>query len=542
MNEGFFKMERPENEPCKLYKAGSPEQIALMAEVERQSKEVVEIPVIINGKEIFTDDVIDIVEPHNHSHVIAHLHRGGEKELKEAIDGTQKVAKEWADMPWENRAAVFLRAGELMSVNGPYRNKMLAATMLGQSKNMWEAEIDIAELCDFMRFDSWGLQEIYKGQPGPTPGALNRLEYRPLEGFVAALTPFNFTSIGGNLPSAPAIAGGVSVWKPSTTSSLANYYFFKVLQAAGLPDGVINFVPSKGTDYSKYVITDPRMAGFHFTGSTGVFNSVWREVGSHIERYHSYPRLVGETGGKDFIFADPSANVDALLSGMMRAAFSYAGQKCSAASRAYIPASIWPELKEKMHEAMKNIYAGDIRDPKCFCNAVIDAAAFKKISGYIEEAKNSPDAEVIEGGQCDDSVGYFIQPTVILAKTPTYKTMIEEIFGPVLTVYVYDDAKEEEAIELCDTSTAYGLTGALYAEDRKAINDISHKLSQTAGNFYINEKPTGAVVGQQPFGGSRASGTNDKAGTSTNMARWVTQRAVKEVLVPETKILMPHME
>ena len=540
MQNGVFQLVRPENEYSMNFAEGCPEREALLAEVEKQKQETVRIPLVIGGKEIFTEKTADVVEPHHHHRVIAKLSLGGEKELRMAVEAACAAAKEWGETPWEDRAAVFMKAADLLS--GPYRFRVEAATMLGQSKNFWEAEIDICELCDFLRFNAYFLQEIYRQQPGVTPGAVNRIEYRPLEGFVAALTPFNFTSIGGNLSCAPAMAGNVAVWKPSTTAALSNYYFMKVLEEAGLPAGVINFVPSRGVDFSRYVITDPRLAGFHFTGSTEVFNSVWKEVGGNIERYHSYPRLVGETGGKDFIFADRSASVDALVSGMTRAAFSYAGQKCSAASRAYIPASIWEAVREKLHAAMQEIYAGDILDPKAFCNAVIDKAAFERIREYLDDAAGSREAEIIEGGQYDDSTGWFIQPTVILAKNPHYKSMVEEIFGPVLTVYVYEDEKQEEALELCDKSTKYGLTGALYANDRRAVIRISRALSQTAGNFYINEKPTGAVVGQQPFGGSRASGTNDKAGSFTNMMRWVSQRSVKEVLVPDTEILLPHMK
>ncbi len=539
MNNGIFQLVRPANEYCMNYAEGCPERKALLEEVERQARMTVNIPMIIGGKEVFPETTVPVVEPHRHANTIARLHIGGEQELKEAVEASQRAAGAWAATPWEDRVAVFLKAADLLA--GPYRNRVLAATMLGQSKNLWEAEIDIAELCDFLRFNAYFLQEIYKQQPGITPGAINRIEYRPLEGFVAALTPFNFTSIGGNLGCAPAVAGNVVVWKPSTTASLSNYYFMQILQEAGLPAGVINFVPSRGSDFSKYVITDPRMAGFHFTGSTEVFNLVWKEVGSHIERYNTYPRLVGETGGKDFVFADMSADTSALVSGMLRAAFTYNGEKCSAASRAYIPASIWPEVREKIHTAMEGLYAGDIRDPKAFLNAVIDRAAYDRIKGYIDAAKEDADAEILEGGVCDDSVGYFIQPTVILAGRPDYRSMVEEIFGPVLTIYVYEDEKQEEAIRLCGSGTKYGLTGALYARDRGAVLHITEELSQAAGNFYINEKPTGAVVGQQPFGGGRHSGTNDKAGSATNMMRWVSQRSIKEVLVPETEVLQPHM-
>lgn len=539
MYNEIYRMNRPENEPNCTYREGTPERKALMEEVERQAQLVVDIPMVIGGREIFPENVITIAEPHHTSNEIARVHLGGEEELKAAVEASQKAAKMWSMMPMSARISVFRKAADLLS--GKYRNQVLAATMLGQSKNMWEAEIDIAELCDFLRFNCWNLEEISGMQPGTTPGALNRMEYRPLEGFVAALTPFNFTSISGNLAAAPAVAGNVVVWKPSTTASLASYYFMKILMEAGLPDGVINFVPSRGRDFSRFVLTDSRLAGFHFTGSTEVFNSVWKEVGGNIDRYHTYPRLVGETGGKDFIFVDPSANADAVVSGITRAGFSYAGQKCSAASRVYIPASRWEEIRSKLHEAMQLIHAGDIRDASAFCNAVIDRSSYDRIREYIEYASNSSDAEILEGGHCDDTEGYFIQPTVILAKDPQFRTMIEEIFGPVVTIYVYEDEKEDEALKLCDTSTKYGLSGAIYAQDRAAIEKLSTVLSQAAGNFYINEKPTGAVVGQQPFGGARASGTNDKAGSWTNMMRWLSPRAIKEVLTPDTGILMPHM-
>ncbi len=540
MQNGIFQLARPQNEYSMNYAEGCPEREALAAEVERQRGTVVDVPLVIAGKAVYTGRTVNVVEPHRHGSTVATLHLGGEAELRGAVDAACAAAESWAAFPWEDRAAVFMKAADLLA--GPYRFQVEAATMLGQSKNFWEAEIDVCELCDFLRFNAYFLQEIYRNQPGVTPGAVNRIEYRPLEGFVAALTPFNFTSIGGNLACAPAVAGNVAVWKPSTAAALSNYYVMRILQEAGLPAGVINFVPSRGVDFSRFVITDPRLAGFHFTGSTEVFNSVWREVGSHIERYRSYPRLVGETGGKDFIFADGSASVDALVSGMLRAAFSYAGQKCSAASRAYIPASLWLSVREKLHEKMRDLYAGDIMDPHAFCNAVIDRAAFDRIKACLDEAAASPDAEIVEGGGADDSVGYFIQPTVILAKDPLCKTMVEEIFGPVLTVWVYEDAEQDEALRLCDTSTKYALTGAVYAQDRAAVLKISRALSQAAGNFYVNEKPTGAVVGQQPFGGSRASGTNDKAGSATNMMRWVSQRSVKEVLVPDTEVLLPHMK
>ncbi|WP_434309652.1 L-glutamate gamma-semialdehyde dehydrogenase [Hominifimenecus sp. rT4P-3] len=541
MNQGFFHLDKPVNEPVKVYTANSDNWKEMQEELEYQASHPIEIPCVIGGKKIYTGDILDAVEPHRHQNVLAHTHLAGAKELREAIEAAMAAKAEWEALSWEHRVSIFLKAADLLT--GPYRKKMTAACMLKQSKNVYEAEIDaICELADFLRFNAYYLEEIYAEQPLNTHGIWNRNEYRPLEGFVAALAPFNFTSISGNLCAAPAMAGNVTVWKPSTTAVLSSYYLMEIFEEAGLPAGVINFVPSRGSDFGQVVVADPRMAGFHFTGSTEVFNSIWKQVGEHIDRYESYPRLVGETGGKDFIFAHASANADALVSGLIRGAFAFAGQKCSAASRAYIPASLWPQVREKMHQAMTQVKTGDVRDIHAFLNAVIDEKSFGKIKEYVEYAKNSPDCEVIEGGSLDDSVGYFVEPTVILAKKPDFRTMVEEIFGPVLTIYVYEDAKLSETLALCDQGTGYALSGAVYANDRTAIAQMERALAHAAGNFYINDKPTGAVVGQQPFGGARRSGTNDKAGSRVNMMRWLSQRTIKENWIPDTEVLYPHMK
>lgn len=541
MNNGYFTLERPKNEPGLSYRVGSPERAAVLAEVERQAALTVDIPCIIGGKEIRTGNTKPVVEPHRHANVLANFHLAGKEELELAIEEALKAKDEWRKMSWEHRASIFLKAADLLT--GPYRMKMAAATMLGQSKNPYEAEIDVVcELADFLRFNAYFLQEIYKTQPENTRNIWNRAEYRPLEGFVTAITPFNFTSISGNLPAAPAMCGNVVLWKPSSTAVLSNYYFMQILMEAGLPAGVINFVPCVGTDFSKYVISHPKMSGFHFTGSTEVFRGIWQQVGENISNYESYPRLVGETGGKDFIFAHSSADTDALVSGMIRGSFAYQGQKCSAASRAYVPASLWPEVREKLHAELADKKPGDIRDFSAFLNAVIDKKSFDKIASYIEYAKQDPDSEIIEGGTYDDSVGYFVDPTIILAKHSRTKTMVEEIFGPVLTIYVYPDEELDATLVDCNGATGYALTGAIYANDRTAVAHMEEALSDSAGNFYINDKPTGAVVGQQPFGGSRGSGTNDKAGSIINMYRWTTQRIIKENRVPDRVVLYPHME
>lgn len=538
MSNGYFKVEMPKNEPIKAYLPGSPERASLKKELERQSAQVVQVPMIIGGKEVWTERKTKAVMPHDHAHVIAEAASGGEKELKDAIAAALAARKAWTEMPMEHRVSIFLKAADLIA--GPMRDKVNAATMLGQSKTVYQAEIDTCELIDFLRFNVYYLQQIYDRQPNNTPNVWNRIEYRPLEGFVTAISPFNFTSIGANLPTAPAIAGNVVLWKPATTAVLSNYYVMQALMAAGLPAGVINFVPSRGSDMSKYVLSDPNLAGFHFTGSTEVFSGVYSLVGENIKKYKTYPRLVGETGGKDFIFAHNSADVLGLVAALTRASYEYQGQKCSAASRAFVPASIWPQVKEGMLAEIEKIKIGDITDFTNLMGAVIDASAFKTNKEYIDYAKASGDAEVICGGY-DDSKGYFVYPTLIEAKKPDFKTMVEEIFGPVMTVYVYPDDKLDETLASCDTATSYGLSGAIFADDREAIVKMEDALKGTAGNFYINDKPTGAVIGQQPFGGARASGTNDKAGSEINMYRWLSPRTIKELRVPCLDVTYPYM-
>lgn len=538
MSNGYFKVEMPKNEPVKAYLPGSPERASLKKELERQSAQVVQVPMIIGGKEVWTERKTKAVMPHDHAHVIAEAASGGEKELKDAIAAALAARKAWTEMPMEHRVSIFLKAADLIA--GPMRYKVNAATMLGQSKTVYQAEIDTCELIDFLRFNVYYLQQIYDRQPNNTPNVWNRIEYRPLEGFVTAISPFNFTSIGANLPTAPAIAGNVVLWKPATTAVLSNYYVMQALMAAGLPAGVINFVPSRGSDMSKYVLSDPNLAGFHFTGSTEVFSGVYSLVGENIKKYKTYPRLVGETGGKDFIFAHNSTDVPGLVAALTRASYEYQGQKCSAASRAFVPASIWPQVKEGMLAEIEKIKIGDITDFTNLMGAVIDASAFKTNKEYIDYAKASEDAEVICGGY-DDSKGYFVYPTLIEAKKPDFKTMVEEIFGPVMTVYVYPDDKLDETLASCDTATSYGLSGAIFADDREAIVKMEDALKGTAGNFYINDKPTGAVIGQQPFGGARASGTNDKAGSEINMYRWLSPRTIKELRVPCLDVTYPYM-
>ena len=539
MSNGIFSVPKDYNEPIHSYLPGSAERDSLKAELDRQSAEIVDIPLVIGGREIFTDSVKDVVMPHDHRHVIARCSIAGEAELKAAIDAALEAKGKWQAMPFEHRAAIFLKIADLLTTK--YRAAINAATMLGQSKTVFQAEIDSAcELADFFRFNVANAQTIYSQQPNNSVGIWNRVEYRPLDGFVVAITPFNFTSIAGNLPTAPALMGNTVIWKPSTTAVHSNYLLMKIMIEAGLPAGVINFVPSRGVDVSKYVLPHPKMAGFHFTGSTEVFSGVWSTVGQNIRTYESYPRLVGETGGKDFIFAHNTADVKALAAAMVRGAYEYQGQKCSAASRAFIPASIWDETLAAVKEHVSKIKVGDVRDFTNFMGAVIDRASFDNIKGYIDRAAASPDAEVLFGSY-DDSVGYFVQPTLILAKKPDYESMVKEIFGPVLTVYVYDDDKLDETLRICDTASPYGLTGAIFAQDRYVIAHMEAALSGAAGNFYINDKPTGAVVGQQPFGGSRASGTNDKAGSTLNLYRWISPRCIKETFVPSYAVSYPYM-
>ncbi len=536
---GHFALPTAKNEPLLDYSPGSPARDSLKAELKRQSEITLDIPVIIGGKDISTGNLKTVVMPHNHKHVLARVHQAGEKELKLAIDAALEAKKSWAAMPYAHRQGIYLKAAELLS--GPWRDIINAATMLGQSKTVYQAEIDSAcELCDFLRFNVAYADEIYRIQPDSAKGVWNRMEYRPLDGFVLAITPFNFTSISGNLPIAPALMGNTVVWKPAGTAALASYYFYLLLCEAGLPPGVINFVPSSGRDVGAHVVSDPRLGGVHFTGSTATFNEIWREVGCNISNYEQYPRLVGETGGKDFVFAHNSADVGALIAALVRGAFEFQGQKCSAASRAYIPKSIWPKVKSLLLREIKELKVGDPVDFTTFMSAVIDRESFDRIKGYIDRAKDSEEADVLCGGY-DDSHGYFIYPTVIEAKNPRYESMCEEIFGPVLTVYVYEDERFEETLDLCDSSSPYALTGAVFAKNRQVLVHMENRLRHAAGNFYLNDKPTGAVVGQQPFGGSRASGTNDKAGSLLNMIRWTSPRVIKETFVPIYDITYPYM-
>jgi 1-pyrroline-5-carboxylate dehydrogenase len=539
MGNGTYCIPKPQNEPVLPYLPGSPERAALKAELKRQSENKVLIPLIIGGKEVFTERRITVAMPHNHGHILAECCMAGQAELRMAIDAALAAKENWEMMPWEHRSAIFLRAAQLLS--GKHRALINAATMLGQSKTAYQAEIDSpCEVVDFLRFNVYFADQIYKQQPENSVGVWNRICYRPLDGFVLAVTPFNFTAIGANLCTAPAIVGNTVLWKPATTAVLSNYYIMKALIEAGLPAGVINFIPSKGSDISKHVVSDPSMGGFHFTGSTEVFSGVWRQVGENIQSYRSYPRLVGETGGKDFIFAHKSANVPALVSAMVRGAFEYQGQKCSALSRTFVPQSIWPDVKEALLSETAKLKTGDVCNFRNFMGAVIDKASFDTIKRSIDEAQASPDAEVLCGGY-DDSVGYFVYPTIIQAKDKSYATMREELFAPVLTVFAYPDEELDEMLRFCDESTPYALTGAIFAEDRQAIVHAEWMLRGAAGNFYINDKPTGAVVGQQPFGGARASGTNDKAGSAINLYRWMSLRTIKENFAPPHEILYPYM-
>ncbi len=539
MSNAYFTIARPANDPFQGYLPGSPERAALKAELAKQSAEVVKIPLIIGGKEVWTKNTIQVTMPHDHDHVIAECCMAGEKELAMAIDAALAAKDAWEDLPWEHRSAIFLKAAD--HITNDYRQVLNASTMLGQSKTVFQAEIDIAELADFLRFGVWSAQEIFKDQPASSAGIWNRQDYRPLDGFICAISPFNFTSIGGNLPTAPVIMGNVSLWKPSRTAVLSNYYYMKLLMDCGLPAGVINFVPCAGEDMSRYVVSHPKMAGFHFTGSTAVFQGVWKQVGENISSYANYPRLVGETGGKDYIFAHASADVDALVAALIRGSFEYQGQKCSACSRAFIPASLWPEVGKQLKEKVPALKMGDVQDFDTFLAAVIDEASFTKCKGYLTRAAASPDCEMVVGGGCDDSKGWFVEPTVIRCKKPDYESMTQEIFGPILSVYVYDDDKLDETMAICDSASPYALTGAIFAQDREAIAKMEHALRNSSGNFYINDKCTGAIVGQQPFGGARASGTNDKAGTALNMIRWVSAHSVKEAFSPSPAINYPYM-
>jgi len=533
MPNGFTNIPLPPNEPIYGYAPGSPERAKLDEAVKELSKGGYDVPLIIGGKEIRTGDTGEIRCPHNHDLQLGVYHKGTEEHVQAAADSCRAAAKAWADTPWEERASVFLKAAELLATK--YRYVVNAATMLGQSKNAFQAEIDSAcELIDFWRFNSYYTTFIYNDQPSSPTGLMNRVEYRPLEGFVFAVTPFNFTSIAGNLPTAPALMGGTAIWKPASSSMFSAYFLMQILREAGLFDGVINMVPGRGANIGTPAMNHPELAGIHFTGSTNTFQTMWRTVGENITKYKSYPRIVGETGGKDYIFVHPSADMDAVLIAAVRGAFEYQGQKCSAASRMYVPKSLWPALKERMIEEIKTIKVGNPAEYSTFMGAVIDKAAFDSITSYIDFAKEADDAEIVAGGTYDGSKGWFVDPTVIETSNPFFKTMSEEIFGPVLTVHPYDDDKIDETIDALDKASPYALTGAIFARDRLVINYLKDALTNTAGNFYINDKPTGAVVGQQPFGGGRASGTNDKAGSYMNLLRWVSVRTIKENFVPPT--------
>ncbi len=540
MNNAIVKIPFPKNEPVLSYAKNTWERKAINDEIKKQLSQTIEIPIIIGGKEIKTGITEEIRCPHNHSKVLGTYHKAGKKEAEQAIDSALEARKTWSKMNWVDRAGIFLKAAELLA--GPYRMTLNAATMLGQSKTAYQAEIDSAcELIDFWRFNAFYMQSIYSEQPDSAPGTWNRLEHRALEGFIFAVTPFNFTSIGGNLPTAPALMGNAVVWKPASTSVLSGYYIMKILEEAGLPKGVVNFIPGKGSEIGDAVFGHNELAGIHFTGSTGVFKSMWKMIGDNIGKYKYYPRIVGETGGKDFVFVHKDANVQEVTTALVRGSFEYQGQKCSAASRAYVPKSMWMELKQSLTAEISKIKVGDVTDYDNFMGAVIDKGSFNTIKAYIDFAKQSSDAEIVCGGQYDDSKGYFIQPTVILASNPKFKTMEEEIFGPVLTIYVYNDDELDKALELVDTTSSYALTGGIFAKDRSVIAYITEKLENCAGNFYINDKPTGAVVGQQPFGGARASGTNDKAGSYLNLIRWVSPRTIKETFVPAKDFTYPFM-
>jgi 1-pyrroline-5-carboxylate dehydrogenase len=535
---GVRRVPQPYNEPIKAYAPGSAEKASLKARLMAMADERPEIGPIVGGKEARTGDLARAVMPHNHGHALAEWHKASARTVQDAIDAAARARRDWAEWPWEDRAAVFLKAAELLA--GPWRATLNAATMLNQSKTAFQAEIDSAcELIDFWRYNCFFAQQLYEEQPVSSPGTWNQLDYRALEGFVFALTPFNFTSIGGNLPTAPALMGNTVVWKPASSAVLSGYYIMKILEAAGLPPGVINFVPSDPAVISPVVLGSPHLAGVHFTGSTGVFNSMWKTIGANMSAYRSYPRIVGETGGKDFIVAHASADPAALAVAVARGSFEYQGQKCSAASRVYVPRSLWDDVRDRTVAIMEDIKVGDVADFRNFMGAVIDRKAFDKISEYIQDGFKN--ASVISGGSAQGDVGYFIEPTLVETRDPGYRLLCEEIFGPVVTAYVYDDDKWEQTLEVVDRTSPYALTGAIFAQDRAAIGPAAAALRNAAGNFYINDKPTGAVVGQQPFGGARGSGTNDKAGSKLNLVRWVSTRAIKETFVPPTDYKYPFM-
>ncbi|MEX0661926.1 MAG: L-glutamate gamma-semialdehyde dehydrogenase [Balneolaceae bacterium] len=540
MSNAYFNVQEPVNEPYLDYAPGSEERKALKEVLKELQSEQIDIHAIINGKEVKTDRTEEVSMPHNHGHKIGIVHLCGEKETKQAIEGALEARKKWAEMPWQERVAIFLKAADI--ITGPKRFLMNATTMMAQSKTPQQSEIEaVGELADFFRFNAWYLTRIYKDQPHSPDGMWNRMEYRPLEGFVFAVTPFNFTAIAGNLPAAPVMCGNVAIWKPSTESVYSSWHVMQVLKEAGLPDGVIQFLPGEGPDVGDPAVESEDFAGLHFTGSTATFNHLWKKIGNNIDKYKTYPRIVGETGGKDFIFAHNTADVDRLVISSVRGAYEYQGQKCSAASRMYVPKSIWGEVKEKLTAEVNKITVGEVEDFSNFMGAVISRKAFDKITGYIDFAKDAKDAEIIAGGEYDDSKGYFVQPTVIVTTDPHFKTMEEEIFGPVLTIYVYEDDKFEETLDICDNTSPFALTGCIWARDRYALKQMQDRLRQSAGNFYLNDKPSGAVVNQQPFGGARKSGTNDKAGSMVNLYRWLSMRSLKETYSAPLDWRYPHM-
>ncbi len=540
MNNTIFSFPKPANEPVLGYAPGSPERKKIREALGELYNTVTEIPIIIGGKEIRTGNMGTVVMPTENKHVLANYHKVGEKEVQMAIEAAMEARKQWAETPWIERASICQKIATLIA--GKYRYLINAATMLGQGKTTMQAEIDSAcELVDFLRYNAHYMSQIYADQPCSDNGTLNYVTYRPLEGFILAVTPFNFTSIASNLEMSPVLMGNVTLWKPSTTALLSNYLLMKIYKEAGLPDGVVNFLPGSGALIGKVVFASPDFGGVHFTGGTNTFNGFWKSIGENINNYKTYPKIVGETGGKDFIFVHHSANVRQVATAIVRGAFEYQGQKCSAASRAYVPASMWPEVKKLVGEMISTIKVGDVRDFSAFVNAVIDEASFDNCMNYIEHAKQSPDAEIVFGGTGDKSVGYFVQPTVILAKKPDYKSMCEEIFGPIITIYVYDDDKYAETLQLCNSTSPYALTGAIFSTCRKALHEAYDVLKYAAGNIYFNDKPTGAVVGQQPFGGARASGTNDKAGSYLNLLRWVSPQAIKETFAPAEDYSYPFV-
>ena len=541
MSKGFYNVPKAINEPVKEYKKDSSERIEVLNEYRKMYNSNIDIPMYIGDKKVFTKDKRNLVPPHDHRHIIGTANYGEEKNVEDAIAAAMKAQKNWSNMSWEHRASIFLKAADLLA--GPFRSKLNAATMIGQSKNVMQAEIDAAcELIDFFKFNVQYMSQLYKEQPDSQTGMWNRLEHRPLEGFIFALTPFNFTSICANLCAAPAMLGNVLIWKPAETQIYSANVIMELFKAAGLPDGVINMVTVDGKKISEVIFKNENFAGLHFTGSTNVFRTLWKNIGSNIEKYKSYPRIVGETGGKDFIIAHKSAVADEVATAISRGAFEYQGQKCSAASRAYIPNNLWEDIRKKIIDDVKNFSIGTPEDPKNFINAVISEKAFDKITSYIEYTKKSNEAEIIAGGKYDKSTGYFIEPTVILTKNPNFKTMVEEIFGPVITIYVYQTNEWDSTLEIVNNTSEYALTGAIFSLDRYAIEYATKKLENAAGNFYINDKPTGAVVGQQPFGGARGSGTNDKAGSVLNLLRWVSPRTIKETFVPAKDYRYPFLD